>query len=214
MKKRFIALCLCPAFAFATDTGESCGKIEDNTKRLACYDNIFLKQESNAEEVKIEKSLWKYEQTKDEMRNATTYRAELASNNSVDFSFPYNHSPMYLTLRKDPKYGNDVIFYVNGQFNGCFDSCKITVKFDDNKLETYRMVGSDSGSADTIFIENPKAIKTFAEKLKKSKKLIVEASFYNYGKGQFIFNTQGLTWTHFQLKKKPPRRAVYLGMKF
>lgn len=197
MKKLLITLCLCSVFAYATETGESCGKIEDNAKRLACYDELFVKKEAKADEAKIEKSKWEYEQEKDELRNAITYRATLSSNNIVDFGFPYNTSSMHLTLRKAPKYGSDIIFYVNGQFNSCYDSCKITVKFDDDKLETYRMVGSDGGDNSTVFIENAKSIKAFADKLKKSKKLIVEASFYNYGKGQFTFDTQGLEWKHF-----------------
>lgn len=198
MKKLFITLCLAPIFAMAAETGESCSKIEDNTKRLACYDEIFVKKESKADDVKTEDSKWRYEQDKDDLRNATTYMAVLASNNTIDFGFPYNGSSMDLTLRKDPKYGNDVIFAVNGQFNGCIiESCKITVKFDDGKLESYRMVGSDGGDNSMLFIENNKAMKTFVDKLKKSKKLIVEGNFYNYGKGQFTFDTQGLEWKHF-----------------
>ncbi|OIT25322.1 hypothetical protein [Glaesserella parasuis] len=198
MKKLLTALCLFPAIALATETGESCAKIEDSTKRLECYDGVFLKTEQKTNEVKVEKSQWEYEQEKDELRNSITYRADNASLNAVDFGFPYHGSKLYLTLRKDPKYGNDVMFFINGQFNGCMiNSCKITVKFDDGKLESYRMVGSDSGSNDTIFIENAKSVKTFVDKLKKSKKLIVEASFYNYGKGQFTFDTQGLEWKHF-----------------
>lgn len=198
MKKLLITLCLTPFFALAAETGESCSKIEDNTKRLACYDEIFVKKESKTDDVKAEDSKWKYEQDKDDLRNATTYMAVLTSNNAIDFGFPYNGSSMDLALRKDPKYGNDVIFSVNGQFNSCIiDGCKITVKFDDGKLESYRMVGSNGGDSSMLFIESSKATKTFVDKLKKSKKLIVEGNFYNYGKGQFTFDTQGLEWKHF-----------------
>lgn len=198
MKKLLIALCLTPFFAVATETGESCSGIEDNAKRLACYDDIFVKKESKSDEPKVVESKWRYEQDKDDLRNATTYMSVLASNNTIDFGFPYNGSSMDLTLRKDPKYGNDVIFSVNGQFNNCIiESCKITVKFDDGKLESYRMVGSDGGDNSMLFIESSKAMKTFVDKLKKSKKLIVEGNFYNYGKGQFTFDTQGLEWKHF-----------------
>ena len=59
------------------------------------------------------------------------------------------------------------------------------------------MVGSDGGDNSMLFIENNKAMKAFVDKLKKSKKLIVEGNFYNYGKGQFTFDTQGLEWKHF-----------------
>ena len=156
------------------------------------------KEDAKSDDSQAVKSEWQYRQNKDELREATSYFAENNSKNTIDFGFPYNSSTMTLTLRKDPKYGNDVIFDVNGQFNGCLiNSCKISVKFDNNKIETYRMVGSDGGDNSTLFIESPKAMKTFVAKLKKSKKLIVEASFYNYGKGQFTFDTQGLEWKHF-----------------
>lgn len=197
MRKLLVGLCLLPVFAVANETGESCSKLEDSSKRLECYDSVFLKKTDVVDENKAIQSKWEYGQNKDELRNATTYKAMLSSNNAVNFGFPYESSFMYLALRKDPKYGNDVVFTVNGQFNSCYDSCKITVKFDDNNLETYRMVGSDGGSNDTIFIENQKSMKAFVSKLKKSKKLIVEASFYDHGKGQFTFDTQGLEWKHF-----------------
>ena len=197
MKKLLVGLCLLPVFAVANETGESCSKLEDSSKRLECYDSVFLKKTDVVDENKAIQSKWEYGQNKDELRNATTYKAMLSSNNAVNFGFPYESSFMYLALRKDPKYGNDVVFTVNGQFNSCYDSCKITVKFDDNNLETYRMVGSDGGSNDTIFIESQKSMKTFVSKLKKSKKLIVEASFYDHGKEQFTFDTQGLEWKHF-----------------
>ena len=186
MKKLLVGLCLLPVFAVANETGEFCSKLEDSSKRLECYDSVFLKKTDVIDENKAIQSKWEYKQDKDELRNSATYEAMLSSNNAVNFGFPYESSSMYLTLRKDPKYGNDVIFTVNGQFNSCYDSCKISVKFDDNKLETYRMV-----------IENQKSMKAFVSKLKKSKKLIVEASFYDYGKGQFTFDTQGLEWKHF-----------------
>lgn len=197
MKKLLVGLCLLPVFAVANETGESCSKLEDSSKRLECYDSVFLKKTDVVDENKAIQSKWEYGQNKDELRNATTYKAMLSSNNAVNFGFPYESSFMYLALRKDPKYGNDVVFTVNGQFNSCYDSCKITVKFDDNNLETYRMVGSDGGSNDTIFIESQKSMKSFVSKLKKSKKLIVEASFYDHEKGQFTFDTQGLEWKHF-----------------
>ena len=197
MKKLLVGLCLLPVFAVANETGESCSKLEDSSKRLECYDSVFLKKTDVVDENKAIQSKWEYGQNKDELRNATTYKAMLSSNNSVNFGFPYESSFMYLALRKDPKYGNDVVFTVNGQFNSCYDGCKITVKFDDNNLETYRMVGSDGGRNDTIFIESQKSMKDFVSKLKKSKKLIVEASFYDHGKGQFTFDTQGLEWKHF-----------------
>ena len=197
MKKLLLSLLLFPTAIWATESGESCAKIEDGSKRLVCYDSVFVKKESHIDGLASESAKWEYSQKIDELRNQNTYIARNTSTNVIDFGFPYNDSSMVLTLRKDPKYGNDIMFYVNGQFNGCFDSCNITVKFDDNKLEHYRMVGSEGGDNSTIFISSSKSMKVFADKLKKSKKLIVEASFYNHGKGQFIFDVSGLDWKHF-----------------
>jgi hypothetical protein len=42
-----------------------------------------------------------------------------------------------------------------------------------------------------IFIENPNK---FLKKLKKSKTLMIEASFYNEGTKVIEFNVEGLVW--------------------
>ena len=44
MKKLLVGLCLLPVFAVANETGESCSKLEDSSKRLECYDSVFLKK--------------------------------------------------------------------------------------------------------------------------------------------------------------------------
>lgn len=197
MKKLLLSLLIFPTSIFASETGESCAKIEDGAKRLECYDGIFVKKESNINDVKSEKSKWEYNQETDELRNQSVYLAKNISTNTVNFGFPYDNSSMVLILRKDPKYGKDVIFDVNGQFSDCFERCNIIIKFDDGNLERYRMVGSENGDNSTIFISSSKEMTAFVNKLKKSKKLIVEASFYNYGKGQFTFDVSGLNWKHF-----------------
>lgn len=201
MKKWLAVLALCPLFAIGQETGESCAKIEDSTKRLACYDTVFLNKEisQNTENVSEKKqSVWQYLQNKDEMRASVRYSAVNASLNTANFSFPYGESKLELILRKDPEYGNDVMFVIgNGQFNTCFNGCKITVKFDDQKLETFSMIGPDSGSHDTLFIDGKKNLARFMDKLKKSKKLTVEVAFFNHGKEQFKFDIDGLEWKHF-----------------
>lgn len=197
MKKLLFSLLIVPTVIFASETGESCAKIQDGTKRLECYDGIFAKKDSSTDSVESEKAKWEYSQKIDELRNQTTYIARNSSINTLNFGFPYNDSSMTLALRKDPKYGNDIMFYVNGQFNGCFDGCDLVVKFDNNNLEEYRMSSSSSGDSGTLFISSNKELIKFVGKLKKSKKLIVEASFYNYGKGQFTFDVSGLDWNHF-----------------
>lgn len=197
MKKLLCALLLLPIFAFATETGESCAKLEDKEKRLNCYDSVFLTIKIKEDKVE-QKAEWSYSQDKDEMRGEVSYRAMNLSKNEANFSFPYGSSNLSLMLRKDPEYGNDIMFSIlNGQFNICFNGCKIAIKFDNQKIEYYPMVGSNDGSSNTLFIDGKKNRQRFMNNLRKAKKMIVEASFFDHGKEQFTFDVHNLEWKYF-----------------
>ena len=197
MKKLLCSLLLLPVFVSATETGESCAKVEDKEKRLICYDSVFLSAKLDISKVE-QQSEWEYSQDKDEMRGEIGYRATNRSKNEVNFGFPYDSSGLSLILRKDPEYGNDIMFSIlSGQFNVCFDGCRIAVKFDNQKIEYYPMVGTDDGSSDVLFISGNKNRQRFMTKLRKAKKMIVEASFFDHGKEQFTFDVHNLEWKHF-----------------
>ncbi|PJG81976.1 hypothetical protein [Caviibacterium pharyngocola] len=205
MKKWLLLYLLFPFMAVAQETGESCSQITDNDKRLECYDSVFIKQDNDTNKSKeIDSQLaklmsWEYRETKDEMRETTNYFASILSSNKVEFSFPYQGgSHLYMTLRKHSELGNDVMFIISkGQFSCRINGCKISVKFDNNKVENYTMSEPDSGGSDTLFISSSQDIKKFTDKLRKSKKVIVELPFYEHGKKQFTFDIEGLTWSHF-----------------
>lgn len=211
MKKSLFILCCLPTFVFATETGESCSKIEDSTKRLECYDAVFLKSPSQSEKelqqklddgltkLKAEMASWRYKETKDEMRNKTSYFASKTSNNTIELSFPYQGgSSITLMLRKHSEYGNDVMFNLyKGQFSCRIDGCNISVKFDDGNIEKYAVSESESGSNDVLFLSGRKSMKKFMDKLKSAKKMVIEFPIYDYGRAQFTFDTQGLEWKHF-----------------
>lgn len=211
MKKLLLSFLLLPFIANATETGESCSKIEDKEKRLACYDSIFLisepkKQDELSErmnaklqELKEKLASWTYHENKDEMRNTVNYYATKLSENEVNFNFPYHGgSKAKITLRKHSEYGNDIIISISkGQFSCRYDSCSISAKFDDNKVEKYTVGESSSGSSDVLFISGQKNLKKFVSNLKKSKKVILELNFFDHGKEQFTFDIEGLDWKHF-----------------
>lgn len=211
MKKSLFILCCLPTFVFATETGESCSKIEDNTKRLECYDAVFLKSPSQSEKelqqklddglakLKAEMASWRYKETKDEMRNKTSYFASKTSNNTIELSFPYQGgSSITLMLRKHSEYGDDVMFTLSkGQFSCRIDGCSISVKFDDGNIEKYAVSEAESGSNDVLFLSGRKSMKKFMDKLKSAKKMVIEVPIYDYGRAQFTFDTQGLEWKHF-----------------
>ena len=211
MKKSLFILCCLPTFAFATETGESCSKIEDNAKRLECYDALFLKSPSQTEKevqqklddesakLKAELLSWQYRETKDEMRDKTSYFASKQSNNTIDLSFPYEGGTIVtLMLRKHGEHGNDVMFFLSkGQFSCRIRGCNISVKFNDGNIEKYAVSESETGPNDLLFLSGKENMKKFMNKLKSANKMVVEFSIYDYGSAQFTFDTQGLEWKHF-----------------
>lgn len=137
--------------------------------------------------------LWDYSESTDEMDGKTDYFAQIASDNTVDFEFPYNGgSTGFLTIRnKDGK--NDVYFQVNkGQFLTSYSNTDyLRIKFDDADLEKYSFSGAADGSSDVVFPDNSAKL---ISKLKKAKSIKIEAPFYEAGRQIFNFNTEGLVW--------------------
>ena len=216
MKKIFIALCLLPVVSFAAETGDSCSSIVDNEKRLECYDSVFKggnhsadSVESKAEQSKIKsdsssdddkgKKAWGYSETKDEMRGTTSYIALRFSSNTINQDPPYDGDTYgFVGLYKLSTNRNAITLGITKGLLMCGSAkCKIPVKFDDGKVEIYTMntfTGSDRGG---LFIDNPKAVKEFSTKLKKSKKLLIELPIYGVGSEQFTIDTSDLKWDHF-----------------
>jgi hypothetical protein len=67
----------------------------------------------------------------------------------------------------------------------------IAVKFDAGAIESFNCSNPSDGSADVLFI-TPQA--NFIQKLRKSKKLIIEAEFYSHGRKQMTLLPSGLNW--------------------
>lgn len=216
MKKIFIALSILPVVSFAVETGDSCSSITDNEKRLECYDSVFKGSGNLAEssELKVEqseaksdsssdvdkgKNAWGYSEVKDEMRGKSSYIALRFSSNTINQNPPYNGDTYsFVGLYRFSNNRNVIAFGLNkGLFMCGAAKCKIPVKFDDGKIETYTMnvlAGTDKG---TLFIDSPKIVKEFSAKLKKAKKLSVELPIYIVGNKQFTIDVNGLDWNHF-----------------
>lgn len=142
------------------------------------------------------KSNWSYDQNLDELTGKTSYFAQVTSDNSVDFDFPYNSQPIHLTLtvRKSPRYGTDVYISVpEGQFNAGIDGATISVRFDDGKVKRYSCNTPSDNSTNTLFINSARS---FIKSLKASKECRISAEFYQEGTPTFIFQTDGLVWNH------------------
>jgi hypothetical protein len=139
------------------------------------------------------KTNWQYSEDADKMTNEKRYFASCVSLNEIEFEFPYNGGSNFtLTLRNMGK-GNEIVLQVSkGQFMPSImssDYCR--VKFDDGETSKYTYNSSADGSGDVIFLDNtPK----FLSKLKKAKKLMIEAPFFNAGRQVINFDVAGLSW--------------------
>lgn len=137
-------------------------------------------------------SAWDYRETTDQMRGTTTKFAEITSTNSVGFDFPYaGGSTLDLTLRKSHKDGFNIMFTISKGQMPCIMGCSFHAKFDDGKVERWRANGAANGDTETMFVQGASK---FLLKLKKAKRVVIEADFYNAGSQQFQFDTQNLKW--------------------
>lgn len=136
-------------------------------------------------------SPWKYEEQLDEMTGKNVAQAQVSSLNTIELEFPYNGGTKgFLILRKHPRYGNDVIFQVNkGQIQCSSSDCAIMIKFDDAAPILVQANKAEDGSSDILFLSG---YNNLVKKLKDSKKVVVEITFFRGGAQHFAFSVEQL----------------------
>jgi hypothetical protein len=135
-------------------------------------------------------SQWIYTSNPDEMGRGTVKQALVVSTNTLNFGSPYS-GPQNgtLVIRKDPKFGKDV--YINiarGQFLCSYPGCSVGVRFDNDKAKVYEAVGPSDYSTTSLFILG---YDRFVARLKRSKKVSIEAEFFQEGERVLTFDTSG-----------------------
>lgn len=139
-------------------------------------------------------SKWTYQESSDEMRGTKSHSASLVSDNQLDFEFPYNGGSFAtLTLRKRATQGLNVILRIDkGQFLCSeYNHPTISVKFDSGPIRKFTCSESSDNSTGVLFIDNENK---FVSGLRQSKKLTIEAEFFQEGRRQLSFSTAGLHW--------------------
>jgi hypothetical protein len=137
---------------------------------------------------------WLYSNEEDKMTSRKMYYAQLTANNELVFDFPYDGgSVATLTIRK--KRGEvDVMLKISkGQFIHDYEGGSIKVRFGNTKPGIYAISKPSDYSSDLVFIDNASR---FISNLKKYKKLLIEAEFYNEGIRQMEFDIEGFKWDH------------------
>ena len=137
-------------------------------------------------------SLWSYDMEENKMAEKSFY-ASVTANNTLYFDFPYNGgASCELTLRYKGGENNVYMKVSKGQFMpNVLDDRRIRVKFDDEKPITFGYSMPSDASSNLIFINSERK---FIDKLKKSKKVVIEAEFFNEGLRQLEYTTSGLKW--------------------
>lgn len=168
----------------ATASISSCGSSSASTPKEK-IDSTSVTQESS----KVGET-WEYSNTTDEMGEKTEI-ARLYSSNEINLDFPYNGgSQSKLVLMKRPNGTLEILYNIDkGQINTDYDGTYFRVKFDDQPVQKWSMSEASDNSSNNMFFNNEKS---FIDKLKKSKKLVVEIPFYQNGNQQVVFNTENL----------------------
>jgi hypothetical protein len=119
--------------------------------------------------------------------------SSIDSLNKLNLRFPYSGGVTgTLTLRKSPKFGQDIFLSVDkGQFRCSFGGCTVSIKFDEGKIEQFSAVGPSDGSTNFLFLQ---PYKRLVERLRKAKRVIIEVEFYQEGLRQLDFDVTGLNW--------------------
>ena len=139
------------------------------------------------------KSKWVYETQNDEMRAEESRYATLDAENTINLDFPYGEQRGQILIRKSPKFGSDLLVGVPSGQILCrsFQDSYISAKFDNGGIERFGCTDASDGTNNMVFLIDDRK---FLQKLKRSKKLIVEAEFFQNGIQQMTFDTSNLKW--------------------
>jgi len=129
---------------------------------------------------------WAYSAERDKLRGRSIVHAELTSDSTANFAFPYSGgSRLTITVRKSHR-GDDVYFKISkGQFTCETATCQGALNVD-GAVHSLTLTAADDDSADMIFAVDAK---TVIDLLSHGKKIIVELPFYEEGQVQFEFST-------------------------
>ena len=139
------------------------------------------------------KSNWNYGQNVDKMSGEVTKWAMSDSLNKVSMAFPYNGGSEGSIIVFDK---NVKIYISKGQVMcSNYSGCQIRVKFDNEKPELYSAVGPDNGKHDYVYLGvegyGYPGAKTFLNKLKTAKKVLISLEVYQENEPVWEFNVEG-----------------------
>lgn len=160
-----------------------------------------VKEQSSNQEISAPDSIpdkpynWDYKETVDKMDNTKTFFAINTSPTILNFQSPYNGGSSFMLVVRSTGKEKDVYIKVSqGQFiSNLMDDRIVRVKFDEEKPFSISYATPTDGSSDFIFLRSESKL---LEKLKTSKKMLLECEFFQEGRKQIDFNVEGLVFQH------------------
>lgn len=131
-----------------------------------------------------------YFEQKNSMTGRLTKFEKFESQNSVEFSFPYQGGTTgQLLLRNDPQFGKDVIFQISkGQILcNSFSGCSVAISIDGGPVFNVSGIGPEDGSTSTIFFNW-----SLVAKLKDAKSIKIQPPTFQNGRPVFEFDLSGI----------------------
>lgn len=133
---------------------------------------------------------WSYWTNRDPMTGKTALGAEVRSNNTHSFDFPYagaQHAT--LTLRRHPQHGSNVFLQIErGQLQCSYSGCDVLVRFGDAQPRTYRATGPSDNSSETLFIQG---FADFQKRMEAADTVRIQANVYRQGAPTWEFDVSG-----------------------
>jgi hypothetical protein len=143
-------------------------------------------------------SQWEYSHNPDEMTGNVSHTASVQSENTVEFDFPYQGAQHgRLTIRRHPRFGNDVIFGIERGQLLCpsYDGCSVLVRFDDGQPQSFSANPPADHSSETIFIAN---YERFVTRMRSAKVVRISPKIYQQGNVVFTFAVDGFDTKRFR----------------
>lgn len=137
---------------------------------------------------------WQYSTSEDAMRGTTTHFAVATASNILHFDFPYagGSTAQFGVVRSGDELRAGLTIS-KGQFT-CFGGMNgdvVSMKFDSGSVLNFPCFRSADGNSQVIGIGDADEL---FRRLRKAKKLVVEAQFFQAGNQQMTFNVEGFKW--------------------
>lgn len=157
----------------------------ENAARQAKIEAQRAKQEAD----RISR-IWRRDESTDDMTGKQEVSVWTRSTYSFPLDFPHRGMHYgYLTVRRHPRYGTDVMISVDeGQMICDYGDCKVLVRFDDKKASSYAVTKPSDHSSKTWFLNDTSR---FLKSLARSSHMTVELRFYRQGNRTLKFETTG-----------------------